>query len=119
MAASRAFALKFISGKYQGGEFPLKQEKQIVIGRSGELDVVLAEDMVSRKHAKISTQGGKIVIEDLGSTNGTFVNGEKSKHARLKGGDRILIETALLRLVPPVNNLTEVENHHASTKPSR
>ncbi len=116
MAASRAFALKFISGKYQGGEFPLKQEKQIVIGRSGELDVVLAEDMVSRKHAKISTQGGKIVIEDLGSTNGTFVNGEKIKHARLKEGDRILIGTSILRLVPHVNNLQEVDEREVRQK---
>src|SRR5713226_36425 len=116
MAASRAFALKFISGKYQGGEFPLKQEKQIVIGRSGELDVVLAEDMVSRKHAKISTQGGKIVIEDLGSTNGTFINGEKIKHARLKEGDRILIGTSILRLVPHVNNLQEVDEREVRQK---
>src|SRR5260370_24043807 len=116
MAASRAFALKFISGKYQGGEFPLKQEKEIVIGRSGEWDVVLAEDMVSRKHAKISTQGGKIVIEDLGSTNGTFVNGEKIKHARLKEGDRILIGTSILRLVPHVNNLQEVDEREVRQK---
>src|SRR5258707_7703154 len=113
MAASRAFALKCIAGKCQGGEFPLKQEKQIVIGRWGELDVVLAEDMVSRKHAKISTQGGKIVIEDLGSTNGTFVNGEKIKHPRLKEGDRILIGTSLLRLVPHVNNVQEVDEGEA------
>ena len=80
--AARAFALKFISGKYQGGEFPLKTEKQIVIGRSSELDMVLVEDMVSRKHAKITVQPGRITIEDLGSTNGTFVNGEKVKQAQ-------------------------------------
>lgn len=96
---AKAYSLKFISGKYQGGEFPLKPEKQIVIGRSGELDMVLAEDMVSRKHAKINTSAGKITIEDLGSTNGTFVNGEKIKHTRLKDGDRILIGTSILRLV--------------------
>ncbi len=95
----KAFALKFISGKYQGGEFPLKMEKQIVIGRSSELDMVLVEDMVSRKHAKITVAGGKITIEDLGSTNGTFVNGEKIKQARLKEGDRILIGTSILKLI--------------------
>ena len=93
------YALKFISGKYQGGEFPLKPEKQIVIGRSSELDMVLVEDMVSRKHAKITCAGGKILIEDLGSTNGTFVNGEKIKQSRLKEGDRILIGTSILKLV--------------------
>jgi hypothetical protein len=94
-----AYALKFISGKYQGGEFPLKPNKQVVIGRSSELDMVLVEDMVSRKHAKISVQGAKITIEDLGSTNGTFVNGEKVRTARLKEGDRILIGTSILKLV--------------------
>jgi pSer/pThr/pTyr-binding forkhead associated (FHA) protein len=97
--AGKAFALKFISGKYQGGEFPLKMDRQIVIGRSSELDMVLVEDMVSRKHAKITVANGKITIEDLGSTNGTFVNGEKVKQARLKEGDRILIGTSILKLV--------------------
>lgn len=96
---SDGFALKFISGKYQGGEFPLKGDKQIIIGRSSELDMVLVEDMVSRKHAKITLSGGKIMIEDLGSTNGTFVNGEKVKTARLKEGDRILVGTSILKLV--------------------
>lgn len=97
------YALKFISGKYQGGEFPLKVGKQIVVGRSSELDMVLVEDMVSRKHAKISVGEGKILIEDLGSTNGTFVNGEKIKQARLKEGDRVLIGTSILKLVAQGN----------------
>jgi hypothetical protein len=55
--------------------------------------------MVSRKHAKITIGGGKITIEDLGSTNGTFVNGEKVKQARIKEGDRILIGTSILKLI--------------------
>ena len=99
VSEDKGFALKFISGKYQGGEFPLKSDKQIVIGRSSELDMVLVEDMVSRKHAKISIAGDKITIEDLGSTNGTFVNGEKVRQARLKEGDRILIGTSILKLI--------------------
>ena len=98
-ASTLGYALKFISGKYQGGEFALPGDKQIIIGRVGA-DMVLAEDMVSRKHAKITlNDGGKITIEDLGSTNGTFVNGEKVKQARLKEGDRILIGTSILKLV--------------------
>ena len=93
------YTLKFISGKYQGGEFPLKADKQLVIGRSSELDMVLVEDMVSRKHARIVLARGEITIEDLGSTNGTFVNGEKVKKGPLKEGDRILIGTSILKLV--------------------
>jgi hypothetical protein len=93
------YALRFISGKYQGGEFPLRMEREIVIGRSSDLDMVLVEDMVSRKHAKISTASKEIVISDMGSTNGTFVNGEKVKKQRLKEGDRILIGTSIIKLV--------------------
>src|SRR5215470_17851966 len=93
------FALRFISGKYQGGEFPLRMDREIVIGRSSDLDMVLVEDMVSRKHAKITTTTGHIVIQDMGSTNGTFVNGEKIRKSRLKEGDRILIGTSIIKLV--------------------
>src|SRR5262245_40262911 len=97
MAAS--FALRFISGKYQGGEFPLLPDREIVIGRASDLDMVLVEDMVSRKHAKITTNGGQVFIQDLGSTNGTFVNGEKVKKTRLKEGDRVLIGTSILKVL--------------------
>jgi pSer/pThr/pTyr-binding forkhead associated (FHA) protein len=74
-------------------------DREIIVGRSSELDMVLVEDMVSRKHAKITASGDQIVIQDLGSTNGTFVNGEKIKKARLKEGDRILIGTSIIKLV--------------------
>ncbi len=104
--ATPNFALRFISGKYQGGEFPLRMEREIVIGRSSDLDMVLVEDMVSRKHAKISTVGGQVVIQDLGSTNGTFVNGEKIKKVRLKEGDRILVGTSIIKLVAVGADLT-------------
>lgn len=99
VSGNKRFALRFISGKYQGGEFPLQPNREIVVGRSSDLDMVLVEDMVSRKHAKIAISEGVITIQDLGSTNGTFVNGEKIKKARLQEGDRILIGTSILKLV--------------------
>src|SRR5688500_13180966 len=91
--AEPKFALRFISGKYQGGEFPIGEGQEIVIGRSSDLDMVLVEEMVSRKHARIALQNGVINIEDLGSTNGTFVNGEKVQKGTLREGDRVLIGT--------------------------
>lgn len=93
------YALRFISGKYQGGEFPLRMDREIVIGRGSDLDMVLVEDMVSRRHAKISTHNGVITIEDLNSTNGTFVNGERIRRTTLEEGDRILIGTSIIKLV--------------------
>ncbi len=95
----RSYVLRFISGKYQGGEFPIVNDKPIIVGRSSDLDMVLVEDMVSRKHARITMQTDQIWIEDLGSTNGTFVNGEKIKRARLKEGDRVLIGTSILKVI--------------------
>jgi pSer/pThr/pTyr-binding forkhead associated (FHA) protein len=110
------WTLKFISGKYQGGEFPLRPNREITIGRSSDLDMVLVEDMVSRKHAKITTDDRSVSIQDLGSTNGTFVNGEKIRAVRLKEGDRILVGTSIIKLVAannevpvPVGSLTETE----------
>jgi hypothetical protein len=100
MSADRPqYALRFISGKYQGGEFPLRMNREIIIGRSSDLDMVLVEDMVSRKHAKILTTNGDIHIEDLGSTNGTFVNGEKVTRSRLSEGDRILVGTSIIKMI--------------------
>jgi pSer/pThr/pTyr-binding forkhead associated (FHA) protein len=73
--------------------------KEIVVGRSSDLDMVLVEEMVSRKHARIAYENDAVVIEDLGSTNGTFVNGEKIKRAQLKEGDRVLIGTSILKVI--------------------
>ena len=93
------FGLRFISGKYQGGEYALAEGQEIVIGRSSELDMVLVEEMVSRKHARIALADGVISIADLGSTNGTFVNGEKVDQGTLKEGDRVLIGTNILKVI--------------------
>jgi pSer/pThr/pTyr-binding forkhead associated (FHA) protein len=106
------WTLRFISGKYQGGEFPLRPHREIVIGRSSDLDMVLVEDMVSRKHAKIITDDRTVSIQDLGSTNGTFVNGEKIRKVELKDGDRILIGTSIIKLVAldgQTNAMSETE----------
>lgn len=71
----------------------------LLIGRLPECDVILNDGLVSRMHARLSVQGESVVIEDLHSTNGVFVNGRKVAHsATLNGGDRILIGTSELSL---------------------
>ncbi|MEM7346803.1 MAG: FHA domain-containing protein [Chloroflexota bacterium] len=71
---------------------------QVIIGREEGLDIVLQDAESSRRHVRISWQGNQFIIEDLGSTNGTFVNGVQitSPHA-LNPGDSIGIgQTALV-----------------------
>lgn len=86
---ARQYALRFISGKYQGGEFPIVPERELVIGRSNDIDVALIEDMVSRRHARVLLQGESLIIEDLGSTNGTFVNDKRVQSHDLVDNDNV------------------------------
>lgn len=61
------------------------------IGRSEECDYPIASSRVSRKHAEISKAAGAYLLRDLGSTNGTFVNGQKIDQVRLSEGDLVVI----------------------------
>ncbi len=99
MAASGYYALRFTAGRFKGGEFPLRPNREFTIGRGSEYDMVLDEDMVSRRHAKIATLHGQIVLQDLKSTNGTFVNGERITLVRLKPGDKVLIGTSIMEVI--------------------
>lgn len=63
----------------------------LVIGRDPSCDVVIAHPIVSKKHAEIIKQDGKSLIVDLGSVNGTFVNGIRVKRHELQELDRVVI----------------------------
>ncbi len=70
-----------------------------VLGRGeGIADVEVGDESASRRHAYIIHQQGEFRLNDMGSTNGTFVNGKLVGEARLKDGDRIQIGTAVMRL---------------------
>jgi pSer/pThr/pTyr-binding forkhead associated (FHA) protein len=92
------YVLHFIEGKYEGGRFVLDPTKETIIGRNPNLDIVLVEDLVSRRHAKILFLEDGIYIQDLNSTNGTFVNGERIGYTKIEEGDRILIGSSIMKL---------------------
>jgi ABC transport system ATP-binding/permease protein len=66
-------------------------KEHLVIGRDPGCDVVIAHPVVSKKHAEIIKQNGKSLIVDLGSVNGTFVNGIRVKRHELQELDRVVI----------------------------
>jgi hypothetical protein len=69
----------------------------VVVGRMSSCDVVLADANVSRRHAQLDRDGEAWVLEDLGSTNGTLVNGKLAKRHSLNGGETLGFGTSALR----------------------
>ncbi|HZQ27758.1 MAG TPA: DUF3662 and FHA domain-containing protein [Acidimicrobiales bacterium] len=98
-----------LSGTVQEGEGPVGSlvladgnrvavgEDPVTIGRLPECDIVLGDTKVSRRHAEVRRDGGDVVVVDLGSTNGTKVNGAGVRERRLADGDEITVGTTTLR----------------------
>lgn len=79
-----------------GSRVPVADEP-VTIGRMADCAVVLTDESVSRRHAEVRRQGSNIVVVDLGSTNGTKVNGGGIRERRLRDGDEITVGTTTLR----------------------
>lgn len=85
-----AHRLIVTSGPLEGTEFVL-EKKAFTIGRSQENDLALPNLRVSREHAVLRIGGDGVMIHDLGSTNGTYVNGERITKRLLHNDDKISI----------------------------
>ena len=73
-------------------------EDEMIIGRLPECEIQLPSNMVSRKHAVLKRSGEDVFIEDLGSGNGTFLNGQRiDQSTMLKGNDRLKFGPILMR----------------------
>ena len=89
--------LVFLSAGLNGRTYDLKVEKTTV-GRVSDNAFEIPEASVSSHHAEIILRGDDVVIRDLDSTNGTFINGEKITEAPLKPGQTLRFGTIELRL---------------------
>jgi pSer/pThr/pTyr-binding forkhead associated (FHA) protein len=65
--------------------------KEVSIGRSPECGIVIDNPAVSNYHARVFSEEGRMMLEDFGSLNGTFVNGQRVKMVTLKPGDSVAI----------------------------
>jgi pSer/pThr/pTyr-binding forkhead associated (FHA) protein len=82
--------LRGVSGSYFGKIVPLRGK--LTIGRGSDCDLVLDEPEMSRRHAMIEDSGDAILLRDLGSANGTFVNGVQVRNAVLHPDDQIAFD---------------------------
>jgi two-component system cell cycle response regulator len=86
----RAFLL-VLSGPGLGDIFPLAAGKAVVLGRREDCDVQIRDEGVSRRHARIEVRGESAVVADLGSANGTWIDGRREPEARLTDGARVQV----------------------------
>ena len=82
--------LVVLKGPNPGVRFLLGAES-VVIGRDPDSDIFLNDVTVSRQHANIERKAGKLTIRDVGSLNGTYVNGKRVDAAELSDGDEVQI----------------------------
>ena len=117
MASDSKSIYKLISkdGTNPKQEFELTQT-EIIIGRDPGADIILSTAVVSRRHARFTRQGEDYIIEDLGSSNGTFVNDRKlDQPFTLKSGDqirlgqttRLIYEISPIRVFEPPSGVAE------------
>jgi pSer/pThr/pTyr-binding forkhead associated (FHA) protein len=79
------------------------------LGRADDNDLVLSDIGVSRRHARIVVQPSGVLVEDLGSGNGTYFRGERISQKVIQDGDEILVDPFVLRFAIPVDETTHGE----------
>lgn len=103
-----------MSGPHAGTVFTLTQG-EMVVGRVAQADICLQDTQVSRQHAQFNSDLGETKVQDLGSTNGTLVNGKKiDKQTAISDGDEIQIGDTIFRFSihnPIDGNKLGLNNH--------
>lgn len=99
------YKLVAVGGKLRGKEYILEDGENLV-GRGHDNAVVVAIEGVSKKHMSITVNNTECFVEDLGSSNGTFVNGKLTKKITVKNGDKITLPNVIFQMVYVKENKT-------------
>jgi pSer/pThr/pTyr-binding forkhead associated (FHA) protein len=91
--------IAIITGRNAGSSLPIDGKKEILIGRAASSDLVIGDEFASSMHAKLVLVGEDWVLQDLNSTNGTFLDGKKvTTPATIRAGMNIRIGTTNFEL---------------------
>ena len=93
------FALRAVSGTLFGRSFPL--QSILSIGRAEDAGLRIPLDSISRQHARLTPAGNEVLVEDLGSANGTWINGKRITRASASHGDEISFDKERFQLLVP------------------
>lgn len=104
------WALRILSGPQAGQRFELKMGRN-VIGRSANCDVKITTAGVSKEHAEIHVYQDKVIVVDLRSSNGTFVNGVKVQNAGIRLGDKVSVHDVIFDILFPAVQNQRPMNH--------
>jgi hypothetical protein len=86
-AKTEILVLRMATGMPADGRYRVSRDLRV--GRNAESEIFLVDPSVSRNHAVLEVRGDQVVVRDTGSTNGTFVNGERVQLRTLRPGDRV------------------------------
>lgn len=90
---------------------------ETIVGRANDCDIVLATAHLSRRHAQLTVKDGLLFVKDLGSANGTYLNGKAITEARVKRGDELRFDTLNFGVVGPTDDLDKTSIRQSSAKP--
>ncbi|HKY63641.1 MAG TPA: FHA domain-containing protein [bacterium] len=110
-------SLEVLNGVAAGKKLPLPESKQeFIIGRDSAADLTIDENVISRQHVKLERKWGGIVIVDLQSKNGTFVNNDRVEEKLLRDGDKVMLGTVKLLYRNPKDVNLEMISQEISKK---
>ncbi|MDQ3270233.1 MAG: FHA domain-containing protein [Pseudomonadota bacterium] len=109
------YLLRGITGSVAGRNFPLPGP--MTVGRARESDLLLDEQGLSRHHARLVPTADGLQIEDLGSSNGSFINNQRVVRGEARAGDEIAFDTLRFRLVSSEPVEVRATQSRASNRP--
>jgi len=84
------------------------ETERTIIGRGGKAEIRILDEGISREHAQIVVEGGRVFLQDMGSTNGTYCNGLRVERKELVDGDKILVGSTTILKFTYHDNLDEI-----------
>lgn len=100
------FVLRGVSGVTFGKIFPI--QATTTIGRQSECEVSIPSEEVSRRHAELRVTPDGVMVEDLGSSNGTYINDKRITRQLMKAGDELRLDTIRFLLLAPGQEMAHV-----------